>query len=98
MKWLTFKVQRTPGFRFNLTDLGLILVLFAIATILYILLPESSIFWMPLYFGLSFFLFCNVFRIGNMLEPIRWLLILYRIRKGPYVGVMYYKLNTFQHK
>ncbi len=69
MKWLTFKIQRSPGFRFNLIDLLLILFLLAIATGLYLSFPGSSIFWAPLYLGLSFFLFCNVFRVGNRLEP-----------------------------
>ena len=70
MKWLTFKKQTEPGFRINLTD---ILFLFLLGT--------SSVVWrrydtahyyylLPLYVGLTFFLFCNVFRVGNRVEPI----------------------------
>ncbi len=70
MKWLTFRVQKAPGFRFNLTDLGLLLILLAVAAALYWYVPGRSLFAIPLYVGLSFFLFCNVFRIGNKLEPI----------------------------
>jgi len=69
MKWLTFEVQRSPGFRFNLIDLLLILFLLGLAVALYLHVPGSSIFWVPPYLGLSFFLFCNIFRIGNRLEP-----------------------------
>jgi len=32
-------------------------------------MPDLGIFWIPLYLGSTFFLFCNVFRIGNRLEP-----------------------------
>ncbi len=71
MKWLTFKIQRQePGFRFNLIDLGLLLLLGALSLWLRGAMPESSLFAVPLYIGLSFFLFCNVFRIGNRLERI----------------------------
>ena len=119
MKWLTFKVQREPGFRFNLTDLGMVLFLSAISAALYQTFPENSLFWVPVYLGMSFFLFCNVFRIGNrlepfwyipftliaaiciyifdltlfwwlvmiVLEPLKWLLIFYRIKKDNYVGI-----------
>jgi len=69
MNWLTFKIQRSPGFRFNLIDLLLILFLLSLAVTLYYLVHGSTIFWVPLYLGLSFFLFCNIFRIGNRLEP-----------------------------
>ena len=81
---------------------------------------------MPLYLAMSFFLFCNVFRIGNrlesfwyipftliagysvytmdmhlfwvaaafILEPLKWILIGYRIKKGPYIGLMYSRLSS----
>ncbi|MEW6264220.1 MAG: hypothetical protein AB1641_14215 [Thermodesulfobacteriota bacterium] len=117
MKWLTFEIQRAPGFRFNLIDLGLITGLAGLSLLLYRLLPEETFFLIPLYVGFSFFLFCNVFRIGNALErvwyvvfillaayglhrpdrlwplvllvcePLKASLILYRIIRGPYVGV-----------
>ncbi len=85
MKWLTFEVQKSPGFRFNLIDLLLILALFALSIGLHVLLPGISLFWAPLYLGLSFFLFCNVFRIGNRLEP--WWYI-------PFFAVSMYALSV----
>lgn len=123
MKWLTFEVQREPGFRFNLTDLIFIALLLLISTVLYLLAMPLLLVWLVLYLGLSFFLFCNVFRIGNhlepwwyipfalvavwgigwqqlewmwlivltVLEPWKWMLIAYRIRRGNYVGVGYRK-------
>lgn len=126
MKWLTFEVQRAPGFRLNLTDLALLLILCLLSLSVRMLLPESSLYVVPLYVGLSFFLFCNVFRIGIrleawwyvpftavaiygvlsddmatfwwavllFLEPLKWGLIVHRIRKGPYYGIMYHKLRT----
>jgi len=69
MKWQTFEIQRTPGFRFNLIDVGLITFLCGVSAGAYSFFPETSIYGIPLYVGYSFFLFCNVFRIGNRLEP-----------------------------
>lgn len=124
MNWLTFKIQREPGFRFNLIDVGFIVFLGLISAMLYIQVAESSLFWVPLYLGFSFFLFCNVFRIGNrlepywyipftivtavslypfnlalfwwlvllLLEPLKWVLIIYHIRKRQYKGIFYRKL------
>lgn len=68
MKWLTFKVQQEAGFRFNLIDLIFIALLSAISLGLKIAVPDLSLFGIPLYVGFSFFLFCNVFRIGNRAE------------------------------
>lgn len=70
MKWLTFEIQREPGFRFNLLDLVLILLLAGLSGWLYQDIPGNTVYLAPLYLGLSFFLFCNVFRIGNRLEPL----------------------------
>ena len=126
MKWLTFEVQRTPGFRFNLIDLLFILGLCATAAGTYFFLPDDSLWLIPIYLGISFFLFCNVFRIGNrlesiwyvpftlaaiygvcaqdlrsfwiavacVLEPLKWVLIAYRIKKGQYVGVLCHRLKN----
>ena len=69
MKWLTFEVQRRPGFRFNLTDLLLIAILLGLSIFIFELYPYDYYYWLPVYIGGSFFLFCNVFRIGNKLEP-----------------------------
>lgn len=73
MKWLTFEIQREPGFRFNLIDLFLIVGIVAITFALYLASPESHFVWLPLYVGFSFFLFCNVFRIGNRMEVFWYL-------------------------
>lgn len=71
MKWRTFEIQRKPGFRFNLVDLSLIIVLLAVSAGWYSLFDDDYIYLLPLYVGGSFFLFCNVFRIGNRLE-VSW--------------------------
>lgn len=120
MKWLTFEIQRSPGFRLNLIDIGLILLLAGLSAWLYFIFSTLSLFLVPLYLGFSFFLFCNVFRIENrleifwyipfiliavfclysvnlklfwllvlmILEPIKVILIVYHVVKGPYVGVL----------
>lgn len=69
-RWLTFRIQREPGFRLNLTDLVLIGGLCALAASLHGSIRESGIWGLPLYVGTSFFCFCNIFRIGNRLEVI----------------------------
>lgn len=68
MKWLTFKFQREPGFRFNITDLILISAACGLSLLIYRETPEISLYLIPLYLVFSFFLFCNVFRIGNKFE------------------------------
>ncbi len=73
MKWLTFEIQRAPGFRFNLIDLTLLLLLGSLAWWMQGAMPESTLFAVPLYVGLTFFLFCNIFRIGNRLERFWYL-------------------------
>jgi hypothetical protein len=68
MKWRTFEVQRERGFRFNLIDL-LLMAAVAVVTVLgACFFPDNRLYLLPLYVGVSFFLFCNVFRIGNRLE------------------------------
>ena len=69
MKWRTFEIQREPGFRFNLIDLALIAALTAVTLYWRALFPEQHLYLLPVYVGGSFFLFCNVFRIGNRMEP-----------------------------
>jgi len=73
MRWeqfFTFKIQREAGFRFNLIDLCLILFLILASWLLYSIGQGGYLYLLPLYVGLSFFLFCNVFRIGNRIEPL----------------------------
>lgn len=119
MRLRTFEIQREPGFRLNLIDLGLIAGLAAASAAWYAIFPEQHLYLLPAYVGLSFFLFCNVFRIGNRVEPIwyvaftamavwglsrevfpwlallavcetlKWALIVWRIRRGPYVGAFH---------
>jgi hypothetical protein len=130
MKWRTFEIQREPGFRLNLTDIFFILFLCLLAALSVVYLPSVEIHWLVLYLGLSFFLFCNLFRIGNrleifwyvpfaafaayalysenlawfwrvalpVLEIIKWGLIIYRIRRGPYLGIGYEKLARYSLK
>jgi len=86
MKWLTFEVQRTPGFRFNLTDLLLIGSLVGLSVFIYRIYPHDFYYLLPIYVGGSFFLFCNVFRIGNRLEPwwyLTFLLITLALMRKP---------------
>lgn len=73
MKWLTFKIRREPGFRFNLIDLIAILCAGAVSLIAYEPFRAHGLFLVPLYLIVSFFLFCNVFRIGNKLEAFWYL-------------------------
>ena len=128
MHWLTFRVQYAPGFRFNLTDLLFILLVAALSGWLYLRVPTSSLYGIPLYLLLSFFLYCNVFRIGNLLEalwylpfagmavytlsrgdfpqfwwwvlwvlePWKWVLIAYRIWRGPYQGAGYRQVAAWR--
>ena len=125
MKWRTFEVQREPGFRLNLTDLGLIALLVAASLGWRAVHPPDHLWVLPLYVGFSFFLFCNVFRIGNraevpwyltflaiaawgltrvefpwlpllaVCETLKLALILWRIRRGPYVGAFHRRLGRF---
>ena len=37
---------------------------------LYLLMPETFYFLVPLYIGVTFYLFCNVFRVGNAPEAL----------------------------
>ncbi len=64
-----FRIKRTPGFRLNLTDIIFIMVLSGLSYLLYEFTPDMSLYGVPLYLGISFFCFCNIFRIGNKLEP-----------------------------
>ncbi len=125
MKWLTFKIRKEPGFRLNLIDVIFIAMLCGLGVLLHRLGVALALTALPLYLGLSFFLFCNVFRIGNylerfwylpftvvaicglyyreyemmwwtlllVLEPLKWLLIAYRIKSSGYVGAGYRLLN-----
>lgn len=125
-----FHVKRSPGFRLNLTDVIFIIVLCGLSYFLFYTIPEETLYGIPIYLGASFFCFCNVFRIGNklepfwyipflitsvyclysfnfklfwsltvfVLEPLKWLLIVYHIFCRPYYGVGYQWINRLKLK
>jgi hypothetical protein len=125
MKWLTFKKQIEPGFRFNLIDLIFLVFLIVLSYLIFTITQEKGFYLLPLYIGLTFFLFCNVFRIGNSLEPFWYIpflitfwagfytrdnfwplilliceplkagLIIFRIKKGNYIGFFYKQLGSY---
>lgn len=70
MKWLTFKVQQEPGFRFNLIDLVFILALLCLSFAAKVAAPDLSLYAIPIYLGCTFFQFCNVFRISHRTEAL----------------------------
>lgn len=72
MKWLTSS-GGPPGFRLSVSDLGLIGVVCLFAWLIHEMMPGLTLYLLPLYIGATFFLFCNVFRIGNRLERFWYL-------------------------
>jgi hypothetical protein len=70
VKWLTFKVQKDPGFRLNLTDICLLALLALVSIGVYKVVPTTGLHYIPLYVGFTFFLFCNVFRLRQRLEAV----------------------------
>ncbi len=77
MKFLTFKVQKEPGFRFNLTDLIFIILLILLSALIYHFLGTYYLFFLlPLYIGFTFFLFCNIFRVKTKIELI-WITLFF---------------------
>ena len=86
-KLLSPRRGHPPGFRLDAVDLGFMVLLTALAAALGMLMPFQGLPWLPLYLGLSFFLFCNVFRIGNRLEPLWYV---------PFALVSVYCLYTLQ--
>ena len=83
MTWLTFRIQHEPGFRFILLDAVYILAALGLSAWVYSRFPGSSLFAIPLYIVFTFFLFCNVFRIGNLLEALWYV---------PFAGMAAYTL------
>ena len=63
-----------PGFRLNLGDIFFIIFMLLISFVINVLGFPISISYLPLFITLSFFLFCNVFRIGTTLELI-WIIL-----------------------
>jgi len=117
MRLRLFSTQREPGFRLSLQDLLVLAALGGASAWMRRSVPVHGLWLLPAYVGVSFFLFCNVFRVGNrteafwyvpfvvsvaaglaqpdrlwwivlgVCEPIRVAVILYRVLKGPYVGI-----------
>lgn len=122
---MTFKIQRGTGFRVNLTDLAFIGFLIVLGQGIRSLQIDESLSYLPIYVGYSFFLFCNVFRIGLRLEalwylpfvaffiheiandriswwivlvifePLKVVLVAYRIVRGPYAGIFHEQINRW---
>jgi hypothetical protein len=125
IKLFAVKKHDEPGFRLNLADFIFIVFLIALSYIIFSLTKYNYFYLLPLYIGFTFFLFCNVFRIGNSLEvfwyvpflgvstcgffmkdnfwplvllicePLKAALIIFRIRKGNYIGAFYKQLGKF---
>jgi hypothetical protein len=64
-----FRSQTEPGFRLNVFDLVFLAATVGMSMGIRHLLPTLSIYLIPPYLVGTFFLFCNVFRIGHLLEP-----------------------------
>jgi hypothetical protein len=58
--------KRSWGFRFSLADALALLVLAAVAVVLY--RTGNLLWWLVLFVGGHFFLFCNVFRVNRRCE------------------------------
>ncbi len=85
MKFLTFEIQKAPGFRFNLIDLIFILLLAMASLGLYRSFDTfMSLYILPLYVGFTFFLFCNVFRVGTRKE-LWWIVLFFMIAVTNYL-------------
>ncbi len=125
MRWHTYKVEREPSFRLTLVDLTVLALIALLSWFGREVFVEHHLYLLPVYVGLSFFTFCNVFRIGNALEafwyvpfvvltlygltrpeifwplilgvcePLRVALVVYRVRRGQYVGVFHERLARF---
>ena len=68
VNWLTFENKHSSGFRFNEIDFIFLVASGVLSFFIYNKTPNLSLYLIPLYLVFSFFLFCNVFRIGNKLE------------------------------
>ena len=65
------KVQKEAGFRLNLVDILFIALLLSASYYLHeVLGSKENLYLLPLYVGLTFFLFCNVFRLRTQDELI----------------------------
>ena len=68
------KVKKEVGFRINLVDIIFITLLTSVSYYLYTILGSSeNLYFLPLYVGFTFFLFCNVFRLRTK-DELMWTL------------------------
>jgi hypothetical protein len=70
MRLRIFKVKKAPGFRLSLADILFLVLLGTLSFLAREYFSAYSLYLVPAYLGASFFLFCNVFRIGDGLELI----------------------------
>ena len=68
MKLQRFRAADDPGFRLSLLDLLVLTGLCVLSAWMRRVVPEHGLWLLPIYIGGSFFLFCNVFRVGNRTE------------------------------
>ncbi len=62
-----------PGFRMDRVDVIFLIFLVTLSATITTTIGEPAFALIPVYLGFTFFLFCNVFRIGNKLEPLWYL-------------------------
>lgn len=67
------RLQHAPGFRLNLPDVVIVAGCLGLSAWLRDSWPDTPLWWLPGYAAVSFLLFCNVMRIGTVLE-LPWLL------------------------
>lgn len=70
MRWHPYKIRREPGFRLNMIDIMVLSIIGLLSWLAREPFSAHYLYLIPIYVGSSFFLFCNVFRIGNRLEPL----------------------------
>lgn len=70
MRWHPYKISREPGFRLNMIDIMVLSIVCLLSWLGREAFSDHYLYLIPVYVGISFFLFCNVIRIGNRLEPI----------------------------
>jgi len=68
MRLRRFRAAHEPGFRLSLVDLIVLAGLCALSAWMRHIVPDHGVWLLPVYVGGSFFLFCNVFRVGNRVE------------------------------
>ena len=74
-----------PGFRMDRVDVIFLIFLVTLSATITATIGEPAFALIPVYLGFTFFLFCNVFRIGNKLEPLWYL---------PFTGAAGWCLHT----